>query len=94
MHVRATQILRLGPLAGHLVRDIAVPMAWFRQAIEWPLSETRAKTLDWRRLPLTEIRKLRVIKNRLNVLSRLLDVLPASDREEIQGWLELKPHLP
>jgi hypothetical protein len=94
MHVRAHQVSSLGACAGHAVREPQALVAWFHKNLPLSYTEASAKAAHWRQLPVSEIAQLRDIKSQLGVFEALLDQLNSSDRNELERWLKLRPHLP
>jgi hypothetical protein len=94
MHVRAHQISALGACEEHRIRDPRSLVEWFHKSRSLSYEQASAKSAKWQQLPVEEIAQLRSIKNHLGVFVNLLSHLSNSDREEIQGWLELRPNLP
>ena len=94
MHVRAHQISSFGACTGHTIRDPQSLLEWFHNGRTLSYSQASVKAANWQQLPIEEVAQLRAIKNQLGVFLNLLNHLSTSDRNEIQGWLELRPSLP
>ena len=94
MLVRAGQISVHGACSGHSLRDPKALLAWFHHERRLSLAEASALAMNWEALPVSEIAKLRHIKNMLAPLVVALNRLAPADREELQGWVELRPRLP
>ncbi|MFP8884150.1 hypothetical protein [Streptomyces mangrovi] len=65
-------------------------------SIPYPLGDIREKASRWRELNREEMLTLRRIKNLLNTLKNVEDIVQQEGRgcEEVKEWLNVVPHLP
>ena len=93
MLLRAAMIAELGVIPGHPVLDIDRVINWFFHSLKMSPDEATKKAANWRNCSIEEIRELRKIKNRLNVISVLVEsgkFVPI----ELSTWLSLQSQLP
>jgi hypothetical protein len=93
MLLRAAMIAELGAIPGHPVLDIDRVIDWFLHSLKMSPDEAAKKAANWRNCSIDEIRELRRIKNRLNVVSVLVEsgkFVPI----ELNTWLSLQSRLP
>jgi hypothetical protein len=93
MLLRAAMIAELGDIPGHIVLDIDRVINWFCHSLKMSPDEATKKAANWRNCSIDEIRELRRIKNRLNVISVLVEsgtFVPI----ELSTWLSLQGQLP
>ena len=98
MNLRALLISRHGSADGHPVRDAARLVKWFREGVaDTSLEEVEREAERLRQLPVEQLseqldvmRRLRRIKNRLNVFRWQETVRPP----DIERWLAIWDRLP
>ncbi|HIK09310.1 MAG TPA: hypothetical protein IGS52_03410 [Oscillatoriaceae cyanobacterium M33_DOE_052] len=94
MMLRAGMIDKFGVVDHHPVLDINIILQWFRQNLNLSCEEVEKKAANWRVLPVEEIRELRQLKNRLQVISAINDSNKFGLEPEIKAWLSLREKLP
>lgn len=94
MLLRAWLIVRLGPAPGDSLLDPAFVMHWFFARLNITPAEAARLAREPRGLPLPELRRLRRIKNRLNVIRVLADAPGFAPDAELAAWLDLRERLP
>ncbi len=94
MMLRAGMIDKFGVVDHHPVLDINIILQWFRQNLKLSCEEVEKKAANWRVLPVEEIRELRQLKNRLQVISAINDSNKFGLEPEIKAWLSLREKLP
>ena len=94
MMLRATMITKLGAITGHLVLDIDQLTQWFNESLMGSFEEVAKKAGNWREYQVEDIRDLRLIKNRLKVISILADSNKCVLDKELKAWLALREQLP
>lgn len=95
MNLRASMIREFGHREGDDVLDSEIIVAWFQQMATLPVEEVaRAAAQDLHTLPIETLRKLRDLKNALNVVSLLSEVGATPLPREWETWLQLRPRLP
>lgn len=102
MDLRAWFIAKMGAVAGDVTLDKSILLRWFETGLRYSPDEALQKITKWeepglpldRRLPLTEVRELRAIKNRLSPIKILADCGELSDESPLHRWLELRSRLP
>ncbi len=109
MGLRAYMILKFGALPGNQVLDIQQIVNWFFDNLHISYQEALIKATDWRETlavnnpeetqkkfesELEDIRKLRLIKNRLGIIKRLSKSKDFLPNEELNIWISLWDKLP
>ncbi|MEH1968445.1 MULTISPECIES: hypothetical protein [unclassified Nostoc] len=109
MGLRAYTILKFGALPGNPVLDIQQIVNWFFDNLHISYQEALIKATDWRETlaannpeetqkkfesELEDIRKLRLIKNRLGIIKRLSKSKYFLPNEELNIWISLWEKLP
>ena len=94
MMLRAGMIDKFGVVSDHPVLDINIIFQWFRQNLKLSCEEVEKKAANWRVLPVEEIRELRQLKNRLQVISAINDSNKFGLEPDIKAWLSLRKQLP
>lgn len=94
MLLRAAMIAKLGPVPGHSVLDIDQIICWFCDSLTLSRDSATKKAANWRECNIEEIRELRRIKNRLQVISALADSDKCVLNQELKAWLSLWEELP
>ncbi|WP_199248336.1 hypothetical protein [[Phormidium] sp. ETS-05] len=94
MMLRAGMIDKFGVVYDHPVLDINIIFQWFRQNLKLSCEEVEKKAANWRVLPVEEIRELRQLKNRLQVISAINDSNKFGLEPDIKAWLSLRKQLP
>lgn len=96
MNLRAWMIRELGSRKGHAVLDPEPIASWFLQLTSVPIEEARqlSSVEDLRTVPIEKLRQVRKIKNALNVLALISDSGILQRHPELEGWLQLRIHLP
>ncbi|PTL75796.1 hypothetical protein [Vitiosangium sp. GDMCC 1.1324] len=96
MNLRAWMICELGAREGDTVLDPAVIVAWFRRTATLSFEEVvqLVSPLDLRITPIDTIRKLRSIKNALNVLRSICKSGVLRKHPELIDWLRIRRRLP
>lgn len=93
MLARLNAIRRAGASDGDWIRDPAIIVNWFLKGLERTVeSACEAAALPLAEQSLAELRRLREIKNRLNVLRELAAVVPVGS--EVERWLAIRERLP
>ncbi len=94
MLLRAAMIAELGAIPDHPVLDVDRVINWFFDSLKISLNEAMKKADNWKSCSLEEIRELRKIKNRLKVISVLVESGKIIPRVELGTWLALRNKLP
>ncbi|GAB4296367.1 MAG: hypothetical protein Fur0025_33880 [Oscillatoriaceae cyanobacterium] len=94
MMLRAGMIDKFGVVSYHPILDINIIFQWFRQNLKLSCEEVEKKAANWRILPVEEIRELRKLKNRLQVISAINDSHKFGLEPDIKAWLSLRKLLP
>ena len=104
MNLRASMIRKLGGVSGDPLLDLQVILDWFWNNVPMSITEARfaipncQKTIAEGNVKRPEdlelCRKLRRIKNDLNLLWWLMEDDILVPDEELKAWVELKPELP
>lgn len=94
MMLRAVAIAKLGVISDHPVLDVNLILQWFWDNIKESREEVEKKATNWKTLPIEEIRQLRQLKNRLNVIAALADSDKYVLNEELNTWLSVREKLP
>jgi hypothetical protein len=94
MLLRAAMIAESGAILGHPVLDIDRVINWFFDGLKMSPDEAKQKATTWRNCSINEIRELRKIKNRLKVISVLVDSGKLVPNVELTTWLSLQSQLP
>jgi hypothetical protein len=94
MMLRAAMIAKLGAVSSHPILDLDQIICWFERSLAMSYQEATEKAANWRNCNPEEIRELRRIKNRLQVISVLADSGKYSLNPELKAWLELREKLP
>lgn len=94
MLLRAGMIAELGFIPGDPVLDIDRVINWFSHSLRISLDEARKKAANWKNCNIEEIRELRRIKNRLKVISLLVESGKCVPNGELSSWLSLGSKLP
>jgi hypothetical protein len=92
--LRAAMIAKLGAVPDHPILDLDQIICWFERSLTMSYQEATEKAANWRKCNPEEIRELRRIKNRLQVISVLADSDKYSLNPELKAWLELREKLP
>ncbi|MDC0709221.1 hypothetical protein POL68_12180 [Stigmatella sp. ncwal1] len=95
MNLRASMICEFGAREGDDVLDPESIVAWFQRFATMSIEEAaRVSSEDLRTLPMEMLRKLRDIKNALNVVALLSETGVVQKHPELESWLQLRPRLP
>ncbi len=102
MNLRAFMISRLGSIPGDRILDAADIVYWFFDIVDTTPQKAMKKSLFWREsLPhntqsrqVTEIRRLRRIKNRLAPIAVLTESGQLEPTPALREWLALRGQLP
>ncbi len=109
MTLRAYMIIKFGSVIGNPVLDIEKIVNWFFDNLEISYQDALIKATDWREAlstnnaeeiqkkfetDLEEIRRLRVIKNRLGVIKLLSESQEFRPNKELTAWISLWKQLP
>ncbi|KAF3885147.1 MULTISPECIES: hypothetical protein [Nostocales] len=97
MLLRAAMIERFDAIPGHPVLDLDRISHWFFDNLTMSPQEAQTKTLScWEDIKgsIKDMRELRRIKNRLNVLLVLVDSGKILPNEELKAWIYIRDILP
>ena len=95
MNLRASMICEFGSREGDDVLDPEIIVAWFQRVATMSIEEAaRASSEDLHTLPIETLRKLRDIKNALNVVSLISGTGVMRKHRELESWFQLRPRLP
>ncbi|WP_232293467.1 hypothetical protein [Stigmatella aurantiaca] len=96
MSLRAWMIKELGAQEGDAVLDTDILFAWFQSLATLPIEEAArlVSSENWHTLPIETLLQLRRIKSALNLLSPLSETGIVQKHPELNGWLQLRSHLP
>jgi hypothetical protein len=94
MALRAAMIEIFGEISGHPVLDLDRVINWFLDNLPMSYKEAETKAASWSKCPVEDIRELRRIKNRLNIISVLAESKKCVLNEELNTWLSLRHKLP
>ena len=94
MMLRANMISKFGVFAGHPVLDIDTILNWFQTHLKLSYDEVSQKAQNWKKCQVQEIRELRKLKNRLQIISVLAQSEQVALTTEIYSWLALRDQLP
>ncbi|NJL69354.1 MAG: hypothetical protein HC894_27090 [Microcoleus sp. SM1_3_4] len=94
MMLRAGAIAKLGIISNDPVLDVNLILQWFWDNIKQSREDVEQKAANWKTLPIGEIRELRQLKNRLQVIAALTDLDRYVLDEELNTWLALREKLP
>jgi hypothetical protein len=94
MLLRTAMIAKLGSVPGNPVLDIDQVVNWFFNELKISPDEANKKATNWRNCNIQEIRELRKIKNRLNIISVLIESDKLTPNQKLSTWLSLKSKLP
>jgi hypothetical protein len=94
MLLRTAMIAEFGSVDDHLVLDSNQIIYWFFHSLTMSLDEVTQKAENWKELNIEDIRELRRIKNRLNIIVVLAESDKFMINEEIRAWLSLRDRLP
>jgi hypothetical protein len=95
MNLRASMIREFGSREGDDVLDSEIITAWFQRIATLSIEEAaRASSEDLSTLPLELLRKLRDIKNALNVVALVAETGALQKHPELESWLQLRLGLP
>jgi hypothetical protein len=95
MNLRASMIREFGSRQGDDVLDPESIVAWFQRVATLSMEDAaKASSEDLRTLPMEMLRKLRDIKNALNVVALVSETGGVRKHPEVEGWLQLRTRLP
>ncbi|MFP2906708.1 hypothetical protein ACLESD_16935 [Pyxidicoccus sp. 3LFB2] len=96
MNLRAWMISELGAREGDAILDPEIIFGWFQRVATVPMEEAArlVENRDWGTLPIETLRRLRAIKNALNVLDAISETEVVRKHPELEGWLQLRSRLP
>jgi hypothetical protein len=96
MNLRACMIREFGAREGDPILDPEMIVAWFRRTATLSFEEVvqLVTSLDLRTTPIDTLRKLRSIKNALNVLRLISRSGVLRKHPELIGWLRIRRRLP
>lgn len=94
MLLRAAMIVEFGSVDDHFVLDSNQIIHWFFHRLTISLDEVTQKAENGKRLNIEDIRELRRIKNRLNIIIALAESDKFTLNEELRAWLSLRNRLP
>ncbi|PTL83827.1 hypothetical protein [Vitiosangium sp. GDMCC 1.1324] len=96
MYLRAWMICELGVREGDTVLDPEVIVTWFRRTATLSFEEVVqwVSPLDLLTTPIDMLRKLRSIKNALNVVRAICKSGVLQKHPELVGWLRIRRRLP
>jgi hypothetical protein len=95
MNLRASMIREFGSREGDDVLDSEIIVAWFQRIATMSIEDAaKASAVDLRTLPMEMLRKLRDIKNALNVVALVSEMGGVQKHPELESWLQLRTRLP
>jgi hypothetical protein len=94
MQLKAYMITKIGPVPGDSVLDINQILHWFFENLKFSPEEATQKSTVWKTLSIEDIRELRLLKNRLSVLTLLVNSGKIKPNQELSAWLLLRNKLP
>ena len=95
MNLRASMICEFGSREGDDVLDPEIIVRWFQRIATMSIEEAAsASSEDLGTLPTETLRKLRDIKNALNVVALISDTGVVRTYPALENWLQLRPGLP
>jgi hypothetical protein len=92
--LRVGMIRAFGPLEGDPVLDPAVISGWFFRGVSMGFEEASEKAKNWKSCRIEDIRALKDIKHKLNIIINLSNIDHCVMATELQAWLTLVPDLP
>ena len=106
-YIRIKLIEHFGNLKGDYVCDVDNIYDWFFNSVTMKLNDVQQKTKKWDSIIMDlpknsdeyivafeNIRELRAIKNKLNVIESLYQLGYKSDKYDIEAWIQIKTDLP
>lgn len=94
MQIRVSLIRKLGYKMGDFLLDINLVLDWFESSLTIDFEEAFDKSLNWQELTVTEIRSLRLLKNRISILELFKNSTMFVSGKTVENWSELKKSLP
>ena len=106
-NIRIKLIEHFGHIKGDYVCDVDNIYDWFFNSVTMNLMDVQQKTKNWDSIIMDlpknsdeyivafeNIRELRAIKNKLNVIESLYQLGYKSDKYDIEAWIQIKTDLP
>lgn len=94
MMFRVKMISQLGANVENSVLNPRLVEEWFFKRLPFSKEKAVNKAADWPKRPIEEIRQLRFIKNRLNVIKQLRKEGYLRDNAELSEWVRISESLP